>query len=129
MILFKGNHISVEWDEKNKLLYYGIYGFATGDLLREEVLHYLEAVRQTQAKKVLIDATQRKIVSKEDQEWANNYLVDRLIELGMRYQAILIPTSALAQQSFKDMVAHAKTLETRYFVDKDAALAWLNSEE
>jgi hypothetical protein len=127
MLHFKGNYVSVEWDEKNRWIKYSVYGFAQGAILREEIGHFIDLVEKKKVKKVLVDATQGKVVSREDQEWATTYLLNRLLEAGMRYQAIIMPASTIAQMSFKNMVNKIKDLEIRYFGDEDEAAVWLKS--
>lgn len=127
MLHFKGNYVSVEWDETNHWIKYSVYGFAQGSILREEIGHFLALIEEKKPEKLLINATQRKVVSKEDQEWATTYLLNRLLEAGLRYQAIIMPASIIAQMSFRSMINKTKGLETRYFGDEDEATAWLNA--
>jgi hypothetical protein len=127
MLLFKGTNISVEWDEENEIIKYTLYGFGQGESLREEVNNFVAAVEQKKAKRVLVDATEMKVVSNTDQDWATGELLVRLKGVGTLYFAIIIPKSALTQLAFQRMSKKMEELEIHNFADKEDAINWLKT--
>lgn len=65
-------------------------------------------------------------IDDQTNEWFNSYLLPRLMEAGLKYNAIVLPREVFANISMSEFKL-GEGFITRMFNSKDEAIAWLKS--
>lgn len=73
----------------------------------------------------LVDARKIGAMDPELIEWLNSDFNPKIIELGYRRAAIIIPEDIFAKLFVQEYVEIQRDMETRYFENEDKAIAWL----
>lgn len=87
------------------------------------------AIRENHASKNLIDATQARVVSDEDQTWLIESWIPRASAAGRRFTAVVLPTRPLARTISENIDKRPRLNVTKveYFPTVDEAAAWLST--
>lgn len=130
LALFENRFIIIKWNEQHKYLFTKRIGFCNGEDFRMINNRFIELVKEKTCSKQLTDTTEMKVVAQEDQQWFTTDYLPRLKEAGLRYLAVVLPTSALAKLSVQAVQNGAinNKLETAYFDKIAEAEEWLNSK-
>ncbi len=120
---------SVTWNEEAYVAVLKWKKFAYGEDFREPCRKALELAIAKKAQKWYSDTTQLGVLKNEDAQWFVDEIVKGMITHGITRQALVVPTSALAQLSLNRAADEAgqRGLETHFFDNAEEALAWLQS--
>ena len=87
------------------------------------------ALRENRASRNLIDASEARVVSNEDQEWLIENWIPRATAAGRRWTAVVMPKRALAR-TISENIDKRPTLgssKVEYFQSVEDAAAWLST--
>ena len=104
MIYLNTPYAMVEWDEDLRAVKIEWRGFADGSEYREAHNKILEALKAHNGSKMLADARGMRAVALEDQAWLNTDWMPRMRLAGLKYSALVHPTSAVAQMTLQRIV-------------------------
>jgi hypothetical protein len=101
--------------------------FAFGQAFREPCSKALELDVQKGAKKWYSDTTNLGVLKDEDTQWFMETIVPAMLKAGINKQALIVPKSVISQISLNHAAEAAGKigLQTQYFDNPTAALAWL----
>jgi hypothetical protein len=129
MIYLNTPYALVEWDEDLRAVRIEWRGFADGSEYRETHNKILEVLKAHSGSKMLADARWMRAVAPEDQAWVQTDWVPRTRPAGLRYSALVVPKSAVAQLSLQRIVAGSPPPPTdgdsAYFDNVEDAKKWL----
>ena len=122
-------YVLVRWDANGPWVYVKWKAWANSTEYRAAQEVIILAFRENHASRNLIDSTDRRVVSEDDQKWLVENWMPRAAAAGRRWTAIVMPTSALGRtiaenidnqgRSKRNMIEHFETVE--------AASAWLST--
>jgi hypothetical protein len=105
------------------------FGFVTGDEYKEIMdgayLYYFSESKCS--KKMCNTLGLEGGMEPETSEWFNNQLVPKLLDAGLKYNAIIIPENIFAQQTMEDFEANLGNKLARLFPNEQEATNWLIS--
>jgi hypothetical protein len=122
-------YVLVRWDADGPWIYVKWKAWANSTEYRAAQEVIILALRENHASRNLIDSTDRRVVSDDDQKWLVENWMPRAAAAGRRWTAIVMPKSALGRtiaenidnqgRSKRNMIEHFETIE--------AAAAWLST--
>jgi hypothetical protein len=122
-------YVLVRWDADGPWVYVKWKAWANSTEYRAAQEVIILAFRENHASRNLIDSTDRRVVSDDDQKWLVGDWMPRAAAAGRRWTAIVMPKSALGRtiaenidnqgRSKRNMIEHFETVE--------AASAWLST--
>jgi len=133
MEIYKSEFWTISFDNETKIIcptWYPESVSLTDVLYREEMLNYTDIVEQYKPQKALIDNTLFGFpITPELQEWTNNELFPRILAVGVKRVALIMPQELLTQFGLEQVMeeAHGLEFETRYFSDLENGKEWLIS--
>lgn len=121
---------TVEWDGDLAAVVHTWESFATGDAFREGCERLLDAVRDHDASKVLVDTRGLEAHDEADERWLLEEWVPRLVEAGVRNAAIVHSESVVAAMDLETFMDRATDVPDLPHVTSDAAEAreWLAAQ-
>lgn len=131
MEVYKSKYWTMSFENNNKLLVL-VWHETTEDMsdkiYKMEMEKYTEIVEQYCPNKLLIDC--RKFyfsITPDLQEWINNKIFPRVLAVGVRLVAIVIPIEFITQLSIEQAMeeTNAMTFTTAYFDNVPTAREWL----
>jgi hypothetical protein len=128
MIYFESDYLIVSWDSEIQAVIASWNGYlGVSDKVRTGHAKVIELVMQYKADKWISDLRNCKVVDQVDQHWIATELTSLLFKAGIRFTAMVIPTSPTAQLSLKSVVRNLKEGEiTRgIFTSLEEARDWL----
>jgi hypothetical protein len=127
--IYEDDVLELFWDTKASYHIAEWHGFAKGDRLRHAAHACMYAARERRSGQWLADLTDFSLIGPEDQEWVARELYPRLAESGIRAIAVVLPVSAAAQMSARNMNAAytGGALVFEYHGTRAAAARWLAS--
>lgn len=98
-----------------------------GDDFRTVLNTGLQIMQDYGATSWLSDDRNNSALSPEDGDWAKNDWFPRVLKVGWRRWAIVLPESVVGQMDMQQFIENqtAAGIEVNVFSDVDAALAWL----
>jgi hypothetical protein len=122
-------YVLVRWDADGPWVYVKWKAWANSTEYKAAQEVIILALRENHASRNLIDSTDRRVVSDDDQKWLVENWMPRAAAAGRRWTAIVMPKSALGRtiaenidnqgRSKRNMIEHFETIE--------AAAAWLST--
>jgi hypothetical protein len=128
MILFTKPYVTIEHNADLACITQHWKGFAKSEEFRQGIEKSVEAFRQTRANKIISNTKDFAVVKKEDTDWVATQVTPLLVQLGLKYMAFIIPSSAFTKISVDNFKSKADdAVQIRYFDDQAKAKAWLES--
>jgi hypothetical protein len=121
--------IVVTWDELSQAVIFRIAGHVEGEPLRQACDKTLELLESRQSSRLITDSREMKALTQKDQRWIDDDWGPRARAAGLRWNAILVPKSAVAQLTVTSLVNHFGDLQFGYFFEEDEARRWLDQPE
>lgn len=100
------------------------------ELFKSNLQDFLDLIEQHRVTKNLWNLSNFQIViDLELQEWIDAIINKKEIELGVEFEAFVMPQDLINQLSIEQTMEeqHGKIIETAFFSDKNEALEWLSS--
>ncbi len=118
---------SIEWDEDIDAVVFRWHDFASGDRFREGARALLEAVRSTEASKLLVDAQNMTAHDKADQRWLGNEWMPKVIEAGIEHSVTVHEANPFAEAEMKALLSRLDGHDVSSIMtsDMEKARAWI----
>ena len=122
-------HASIRWDCGGQWVIIEWKAWANSSEYRAAHETVLLALHENRASRNLIDATQARVVSDEDQKWLIENWIPRATAAGRRWTAVVMPKSALARTISENIDKRPRSSITKveYFESVEEAAAWLST--
>ena len=122
-------YVSIRWDGGGRGVIIEWKAWANSSEYRAAHETVLLALCENHASKNLIDATQARVVSGDDQIWLTEDWIPRAVAAGRRWTAVVMPKSALGRTISEniDKRQRPNTTKVEYFETVEQAAAWLST--
>lgn len=127
---FENFYISIKYDPSLSCLMVERRGFCTGQDFEAFNLKIIEATTYYQCYKQISVNTAMKVIAQEDQKWFTEIYWGKVAEVGLKYLAVITPSSKIAQLSIDSVKQRKPTvgIETHYFSTLDEAKEWIRTK-
>jgi hypothetical protein len=115
-----------------KIVHNTFRGQPTGKLFREALDAGVEVMKKYGSTKWLSDDRENQVMfSPEDQDWADNDWFPRMVKIGWKSWAMVVPQALKARLNVKEIVEKnfERGIRIAVFSDFDEALEWLTKIE
>ncbi|GHN02725.1 hypothetical protein WSM22_42140 [Cytophagales bacterium WSM2-2] len=121
-------YATITVNEDVKCLQDSWYGsFGVQENFKKVLLMLLTQVEAVGSSKGLSDTSQMTASFDGSRDWMVQEIIPKLISMGIRYHAIVIPKNIFTKLSLKDYVQRVAGMEIRQFGDLKEAKEWLLS--
>jgi hypothetical protein len=122
-------YVLVRWDPDGPWVYVKWKAWANSSEYRAAQEVILQAFRENHASRNLVDSTDRRVLSDDDQQWLVENWMPRAAAAGRRWTAIVMPTSALGRTIAEnvDNRGRSRLFTIEHFETFDEAAAWLST--
>lgn len=128
----KSGEVMAEWDQISRFVWLKWVGYSGGDQYRYGFSKTLDLIDKHSAQKMLLDLSDIKVVSPEDQEWTSHFFIQKLQKYAIRKVALVKPRDMLAKASLKLIYKDIKneiSCEKGVFEEVEEAVEWLKEEK
>src|ERR1700693_1608421 len=101
-------YVLVRWDPDGPWIYVKWKAWANSSEYRATQEVIIHAFRENHASRDLIDSTDRRVFSDDDQKWLVENWMPRAAAAGRRWTAIVMPTSALGRTIAENIDNYAR---------------------
>lgn len=129
MIYYDAPYVTISWDEQIKSVIVVWRAVATNEEFRDACSRIYTLLKTHQGSSTLADARKFKAISPEDQEWSVKIHLPRMVAIGFRKSAVVVPESQAAMMVLNRLVSMVgnQPVETVYFDTIEKAREWLLS--
>jgi hypothetical protein len=122
-------YVSVRWVSEGRWVLVEWKAWANSSEYRAAHESVLLALRENHASRNLIDATEAKVVSDDDQKWLIENWIPRATAAGRRFTAVVLPRRPLARTISENIDKRPRLNPTKvqYFPTVKEAAAWLST--
>jgi len=122
-------YVLVRWDADGPWVYVKWKAWANSSEYKAAQEVIILALRENHASRNLIDSTDRRVVSDDDQKWLVQNWMPRAAAAGRRWTAIVMPKSALGRTIAEniDNSGRSKRNAIEHFETVEDAAAWLST--
>jgi malonyl CoA-acyl carrier protein transacylase len=112
-----------------KVVHHKIHKFLVAGVFERLLNTGAELLEKHGAVKWLSDDRNNVVLSPEDRQWSDTVWAPRVLKLGFRYWAIVVPGQAVAELQMKQLKAKRQKqgLVVEMFETPEQAMAWLRS--
>ena len=132
-LYFETDYIKISWDSELQAVVSEWIGYLGGGTGKTQISHtkIAELLTQHTAKKWLSDTRSLKVTDQADQDWIAEVGQKLLVRAGLRYVAIVLPQSAIANLSLNRILKRIEDfdLELSNHATLEEAKFWLNSKK
>jgi len=113
---------------KQGILVHGWLGYRTIDQLKSVLDgHFIKIYSQYKFKNMVIEISRMSGSFTEANDWMANYFMPKLVSLGLKNTAVVLPANLFAQMAVEDWNKKVGGFTTRNFSSLSDALVWLRS--
>ncbi len=133
-VLFENKQIIIK-DSGNGILFCKLSSFINLNVIKIFDTEMVSAIRKTKAKKIISDTSDMKIMANDAQEYNNDNLIPNWKRLGIKYNAIILPSSIfgkLSAQALKENYDNSKTQSgfiAKMFSNYKSAFEWITEQK
>src|SRR5487761_270334 len=122
-------YVLVRWDPNGPWVYVKWKAWANSSEYRAVQEMVLQASRENHASRNLVDSTDRRVFSDDDQKWLVENWMPRAAAAGRRWTAIVMPTSALGRTIAENVDDYGRSnlFTIEHFETVEDAAAWLST--
>ena len=122
-------YVLITWDPDTQAVYVKWKAWANSSEYRAAQEVIIRALRENHASRNLIDSTDRKVVTDDDQKWLVEDWMPRATAAGRRWTAIVMPKSALGRTIAEniDNSGRSERNTIEHFETVEEAKAWLST--
>jgi hypothetical protein len=131
MIYYERPFIRIFWHEDVQCVEIEWRSFAFGEPYREGMNRVLELHRLKGCPRMLTDMRKGSVIVEDDTRWINEDWLPRAKAAGVRWIAVSLPASAVAQMQLEQLSRKARQTDlvklgitTEFFKDYEAARRW-----
>ena len=130
MIHFDEPWLTIHWDEPCQAVRMEWKAYVEGDQARQGLEAGLSLFQRKRASRWLADVRLLGPVRQVDQQWINQDWFPRAIAAGLRFMATVVPKSAIARMSVKQIMSKVNEVDiiNCNFDDLEQARHWLRSQ-
>lgn len=130
MIYFDEPWLTVHWDESCQAVWMEWKSYVEGDDARHGLDAGLALFQRKHTSRWLADVRLLGPVRQVDQQWINRDWFPRAIAAGLRFMATVVPKSAIARMSVKQIMSKVNDVDivNSNFPDLEQARSWLRSQ-
>lgn len=127
MVHFQSKNGVVSWNEELQSVIIEWKGFAYGQEFQTILLEGAALLQKMNGSKVLMDTRNGAAIKADDKVWIGEFFIRRAYESGLKYIALLQPTSVIAKLSVNRTVEGLGALpyHQENFTDWNEAVQWL----
>ena len=126
--VFQNENATMVYYPELKIVHNTFRGQPTGKQFREALDAGVEVMKEYGSTKWLSDDRQNQVVfSDEDNQWADKVWFPRMVEVGWKSWAMVVPESVAARDNLVDIIdkIYEQGIKISVFIDLDEALQWL----
>jgi hypothetical protein len=118
---------SVRWDEDGQLVLVEWRGWASAAEFAELLEAEIAALRNHHCTRILADCRRQKVLEPAAQDRANKEWLPRAMAAGLKFFAVVVPSSVLADVNLKASLdkVPATSLQVAYFATPEEGREWL----
>ena len=122
-------YVLVRWDGHGPWVFVKWKGWANSTEYRAAQERVIDALRENHGSRNLIDSTDSRVISAEDQKWLIDDWMPRAVAAGRRTTAIVLPKRALGRTIAENIDKYPRSNSTKiaYFETVEDAAAWLST--
>lgn len=122
-------YVLIQWDGGGPWVYVKWKAWADSSEYRAAQELVIVALRENRASRNLIDSTDRRVISADDQKWLVENWMPRAQAAGRRWTAIVLPSSPLGRTIAEniDRYPRSKLITVEHFETVEEAAAWLST--
>jgi hypothetical protein len=136
MALYDTPQAVVDWDESLKAVTLRWKGFAYGEALQIILLKILEVIEEKKCSLFFTDARAMRILNQDDQDWIAKVWLPKVMQAGLKWEAVVMPGSQFARSSVDQTVSKARNAKPQdipfnieYFETIEEAKDWLKDKK
>jgi hypothetical protein len=124
-------YLDIIWDEGSKSQITSWKGGFQNRNIREGLDTALEEfkkiIKKTPNAQWIGDTKEIGVIGREDQEWINTNWFPRFLATGVKYMAVIVPSSVIAKMSVNSIVSKVEgtNLTSKYFSSLEDAKKWI----
>jgi hypothetical protein len=121
--------ITMWYHPEKKIVHHQMHKYTFGPTFRDALMKGVEIMQKNRARKWLSDDRLNPVLKPEDNEWAISDWAPKVIAVGWKYWAIVLPESVINKMRMENnaKVFAEKGVTVQFFQDPDEALEWLES--
>jgi len=129
-IIEKNDYATMYYHPESKIIHHEFNKFIYGDVFRAFLLKGTETMIETGATKWLSDDRKNPVMRAEDMDWALKIWFPGTLKAGWKSWAIVQPEGILAKVTMEKLMNDYSEagVNTKFFIDPDEALKWLESQ-
>lgn len=123
------DYATLWYHPEKKIIHHKFHRFIYGPEFRNVLDKGLEIMKQNGSQKWLSDDRENSTLTAEDGEWAQTDWSPRVIAVGWKFWAIVMPEKVIGQINMKRFAKDysEKGVTVQFYTDADEALKWLES--
>lgn len=127
IVLFENKYLTIRHHEVDQTLLLTWRGFIPSVSFRELACEVIKAVDESNARKILSDNREWKIISPNDQGWAANHWFPKAEEKGVQVLATVLSNDIFNREAERNVegMANLKLMQVKNFNTEEEALRWL----
>ncbi len=127
IVLFENKYLTIRHHEVDQTLILTWRGFIPSVSFRELACEVIKAVDESNARKILSDNREWKIISPNDQGWAANHWFPKAEEKGVQALATVLSNDIFNREAERNVegMANLKRMQVKNFNTEEEALRWL----
>jgi hypothetical protein len=128
-VYLEAPYVLIRWDPDGQWVFVQWKAWANSNEYRAAQEMVITALRENHASRNLIDSTDSRVVTEEDQQWLVEDWIPRAIAAGRRWTAIVLPKSALGRTIAENIDKHPRSnrVKVEHFETVEQAAAWLST--
>jgi hypothetical protein len=126
MVIYQTSTVTVEIEEKTKVMTQKWNGYSSSQVFREAIDKSLDAVKKHGVKAILNDTLEQAVVKPEDSQYAAS-VMPKLFMSGLKAMAIVLPKSVFTQMTIKKFQEDTKGANVKPFSSTADASEWIAS--
>jgi hypothetical protein len=128
--ILDNDYATLQYHPETKIVHHQFHKPISGDPFREVLTKGAEACEEYGAIKWISDDRANSAIPPEDGQWAENVWVPRVLAVGWKYWAIVMPAKIIGQmnmQYFKKQ-NEERGVTVQVFSDPTEAMTWLENQ-
>jgi hypothetical protein len=114
---------------KDDIYFIGWVGYRTNEQIKEVLDgHFMEIYSSHKCSKMIINNSKMTGTFFTINDWLTAYLMPKMINMGLLYNAVIYPENIFAQLAVEDFGQKKEGFKNRSFKNLDSALTWLKGE-
>jgi hypothetical protein len=129
-LIIDNEHASLWYYPENKIVHHIVHKYLYGELFQNLLLTGAEIFEKEHCTKWLSDDRNSSAIRKSDLQWGNDVWKPRILKVGWKYWAVILPDLTVGKLSMKSLIGQYQKegLFIETFDSADLALTWLSDK-